>query len=244
MRACICNRPGFLIPIGTRWLLIICQSSKIRKNILDEENNDADVMGSLSERDVFLSHTSYYRLRLLEIKLSDLGIPKPEKNLPSMSDDFLNFLVNEEFTDFEIVTFRDETIMEEYNNFPDKYIDVIDKSMTSQAIFDDVLRSIKVHKSILLARWKHFRRLIDSGMNEAISNKMFIPEPYSWVRGLVFYLYTDKIDLREFEFPLGTLVDCSGVFLLSNLYEIPQLRIKLLSSLYKKLSNFVIEEDI
>lgn len=230
------------------------------ENILDEENNDADVMGSLSERDDDElvqeqdnenNHDHDYdqvqddvtRLRLLEIKLSDLGIPKPEKNLPSMSDDFLNFLVNEEFTDFEIVTFRDETIMEEYNNFPDKYIDVIDKSMTSQAIFDDVLRSIKVHKSILLARWKHFRRLIDSGMNEAISNKMFIPEPYSWVRGLVFYLYTDKIDLREFEFPLGTLVDCSGVLILSNLYEIPQLRIKLLSSLYKKLSNFVIEEE-
>ena len=251
---------AFITRLDSLFLLgqIVESLSDESENLLEEENNDADVMENLSERDDELvqeqdnenNHDPDYdqgqddvtKLHLLEIKLSDLGIPKPEKSLPSISDDFLNLLVDEEFTDFEIVTFKDEAIMEEYNKFPDKYIDVIDKSMTSGVICGDVLKSVKVHKSILLARWKHFRRLIESGMNEAISNKMFIPEPYSWVRGLVFYLYTDKIDSREIEFPLYTLVDYSGVLILSNLYEIPKLRIKLLSFLYKKLSNFVIEE--
>lgn len=232
------------------------------ENNIENENNVGEVITNLSERedddlaqdndrendhdhDLDLDHyqdNDNAKLHLLlEMKLSDLGVSKPEKNLPSMSDDFLNLLINEEFTDFEIITFKDEAVMEEYNKCPDKYIDIINNSISGREILSDTLKSIKVHKSILLARWKHFRRVIDSGMAEAISNKMFIPEPYSWVKGLVFYLYADRIHSREFDLPLCTLIDYSGVLILSNLYELPQLRIKLLSSLYKTLSNFVIE---
>ncbi|CUM55197.1 uncharacterized protein AC631_03704 [Debaryomyces fabryi] len=255
---------AFVRGLESLFLLGLTVESYLRhdgsENNFEDENNGGDVITSPSEReddDLTQDHENDYNHdldldhdqdddnaklhSLLEIKLSDLGISEPEKSLPSMSDDFLNLLINEEFTDFEIITFKDEVVMEEYNKCPDKYIDIINNSITNQEILSDTLKSIKVHKSILLARWKHFRRLIDSGMTEAISNKMFIPEPYSWVRGLVFYLYTDKIDLREFELPLCTLIDYSGVLILSNLYELPQLRVKLLSFLYKKLSDFVVE---
>lgn len=204
----------------------------------DDDNDDDELLGDQNQQIILDDSTKLHSL--LEIKLSDLGLSNYDRLSPTLASDFYNLLINEEFTDFEIIVFKDESIMEEHNKFPDKYSEIIHQSMSGQREITDILHSIKVHKSILLGRWKHFKRLIASGMTEAVSNKMFIPEPYAWVKGLIFYLYTDTIHLSE---PICTLEDYSGILILSNLYEIPLLRTQVLGYLYKELNYFIIDSE-
>ncbi|KAG0210417.1 hypothetical protein BGX28_009326 [Mortierella sp. GBA30] len=54
--------------------------------------------------------------------------------------------------------------------------------------------TILCHKLILMARWPHFASMVQSGMLEAQTSTLTLPEPYETVKGFVDYLYTDSIE--------------------------------------------------
>ncbi len=98
---------------------------------------------------------------------------------------------------------------------------------------------IHVHRLILQARWPHFARLWASQMAEFQTSKMHIPEPYSVVKAFLYYLYTDRIDpshedLGE-ESVAADLADVAGLLVMSNIYNIPHLRLLCVNRLGKEL---------
>lgn len=89
---------------------------------------------------------------------------------------------------------------------------------------------IHVHKLILSTRWPHFQRLYSSQMLEFHTKKMHIPEPYSAVRAFLYYLYTDSIMDAD-----TTLDDVAGMLVMSNIYDMPRLRLLCVNRLGKEL---------
>ncbi|KAJ4407452.1 hypothetical protein N0V85_004379 [Neurospora sp. IMI 360204] len=96
---------------------------------------------------------------------------------------------------------------------------------------------IHVHRLILQARWPHFARLWSSQMAEFHTKKMHIPEPYSVVKAFLYYLYTDRIDpgSEEDESITADLSDVAGLLVMSNIYNIPHLRLLCVNRLAKEL---------
>ncbi|KAL1841963.1 hypothetical protein VTJ49DRAFT_6286 [Mycothermus thermophilus] len=103
---------------------------------------------------------------------------------------------------------------------------------------------IHVHRLILQARWPHFARLWASQMAEFHTKKMHIPEPYTVVRAFLYYLYTDRIDPidpGDDDHRSGTgpatanLSDVAGLLVMSNIYNIPHLRLLCVNRLGKEL---------
>ncbi|PHH82323.1 hypothetical protein CDD82_6359 [Ophiocordyceps australis] len=96
---------------------------------------------------------------------------------------------------------------------------------------------IHVHKLILQARWPHFARLYSAQMAEFHTKRMHIPEPYPVVRAFLLYLYTDSI--RGTAEPDGDattdLSDVAGLLVMSNIYNIPHLRLLCVNRLAKEL---------
>ncbi|TPX08377.1 uncharacterized protein E0L32_010107 [Thyridium curvatum] len=100
---------------------------------------------------------------------------------------------------------------------------------------------IHVHKLILQARWPHFARLWASQMAEFHTKKMHIPEPYSVVKAFLYYLYTDRIDPpsedpgSDSSHTPANLSDVAGLLVMSNIYNIPHLRLLCVNRLAKEL---------
>ncbi|KAL2139324.1 hypothetical protein VTI28DRAFT_5338 [Corynascus sepedonium] len=97
---------------------------------------------------------------------------------------------------------------------------------------------IHVHRLILQARWPHFARLWASQMAEFQTRKMHIPEPYSVVKAFLYYLYTDRIDPTDDDAEENTMSDLSdvaGLLVMSNIYNIPHLRLLCVNRLSKEL---------
>ncbi|EHK25326.1 uncharacterized protein TRIVIDRAFT_85112 [Trichoderma virens Gv29-8] len=96
---------------------------------------------------------------------------------------------------------------------------------------------IHVHKLILQARWPHFARLYNAQMAEFHTKKMHIPEPYSVVKAFLLYLYTDNIHgTTETDSDATTdLSDVAGLLVMSNIYNIPHLRLLCVNRLAKEL---------
>jgi hypothetical protein len=96
---------------------------------------------------------------------------------------------------------------------------------------------IHVHKLILQARWPHFARLYNSQMAEFHTKKMHIPEPYSVVRAFLLYLYTDSIHgtIEADSDATTELSDVAGLLVMSNIYNIPHLRLLCVNRLAKEL---------
>jgi hypothetical protein len=96
---------------------------------------------------------------------------------------------------------------------------------------------IHVHKLLLQARWPHFARLYNAQMAEFHTKKMHIPEPYSVVRAFLLYLYTDSIrGTSEVHSDDTTeLPDVAGLLVMSNIYNIPHLRLLCVNRLAKEL---------
>ncbi|KAH8813334.1 hypothetical protein F5884DRAFT_820924 [Xylogone sp. PMI_703] len=90
---------------------------------------------------------------------------------------------------------------------------------------------IYVHKLILQARWPHFARLYNSQMAEFHTKRMHIPEPYLIVKAFLYYLYTDSIQPED----CGDLNDVAGLLVMSNIYNIPHLRLLCVNRLSKEL---------
>ena len=102
---------------------------------------------------------------------------------------------------------------------------------------------IYVHRLILQARWPHFARLWASQMAEFHTKKMHIPEPYNVVKAFLFYLYTDRIDPAcsaddddsNNSSVTADLSDVAGLLVMSNIYNIPHLRLLCVNRLSKEL---------
>ncbi len=100
---------------------------------------------------------------------------------------------------------------------------------------------IHVHRLILQARWPHFARLWASQMSEFHTKKMHIPEPYSVVKAFLYYLYTDRIDPSteddggDISGITADLADVAGLLVMSNIYNIPHLRLLCVNRLSKEL---------
>ncbi|KAK0734356.1 hypothetical protein B0T26DRAFT_633992 [Lasiosphaeria miniovina] len=97
---------------------------------------------------------------------------------------------------------------------------------------------IHVHRLILQARWPHFARLWSSQMAEFHTKKMHIPEPYSVVKAFLYYLYTDRIDpgsADDEDNLTADLSDVAGLLVMSNIYNIPHLRLLCVNRLSKEL---------
>ncbi|KAK4129474.1 hypothetical protein N657DRAFT_652852 [Parathielavia appendiculata] len=96
---------------------------------------------------------------------------------------------------------------------------------------------IHVHRLILQARWPHFARLWASQMAEFHTKKMHIPEPYSVVKAFLYYLYTDRIDPTDDDADnaMADLSDVAGLLVMSNIYNIPHLRLLCVNRLSKEL---------
>ncbi|KAI9744604.1 MAG: hypothetical protein M1818_002133 [Claussenomyces sp. TS43310] len=90
---------------------------------------------------------------------------------------------------------------------------------------------IHVHKLILQARWPHFARLYNAQMAEFHTKKMHIPEPYSVVKAFLYFLYTDSIHAED----CAELNDVAGLLVMSNIYNIPHLRLLCVNRLAKEL---------
>ncbi|RFU34791.1 hypothetical protein B7463_g1584, partial [Scytalidium lignicola] len=90
---------------------------------------------------------------------------------------------------------------------------------------------IYVHKLILQARWPHFARLYNSQMAEFHTKRMHIPEPYPVVKAFLYYLYTDSIQPED----CADLNDVAGLLVMSNIYNIPHLRLLCVNRLSKEL---------
>jgi hypothetical protein len=120
----------------------------------------------------------------------------------------------------------------------DDYVDVPSVAeatalSTISTAIASVSRPIHVHKLILHARWPHFARLWSAQMSEFHSKKMHIPEPYSAVRAFLFYLYTDSIAPNPQNGP--SLSDVAGMLVMSNIYDMPRLRLLCVHRLQREL---------
>ena len=68
-------------------------------------------------------------------------------------------------------------------------------------------------------------------MAEFHTKKMHIPEPYTVVKAFLYYLYTDSIHPED----CAELNDVAGLLVLSNIYNIPHLRLLCVNRLAKEL---------
>jgi hypothetical protein len=108
-----------------------------------------------------------------------------------------------------------------------------DESNQQQWLSPDASTSppIHVHKLILQARWPHFNRLYNAQMAEFHTKKMHIPEPFTVVKAFLYYLYTDSIQPED----CAELNDVAGLLVMSNIYNIPHLRLLCVNRLSKEL---------
>lgn len=218
------------------WKYVIISN---QKSLLLIGNNRGDKSSSI-EDEINLN-------AVLEIGLNHLGIFDNQDHLTSLANtpnntlanDFLHLLLSESYTDYEIYAVNDPKAKDKHLEINDSY-DIYDEEIFS----NPNVSLIKVHKHILIARWSHFQRLIDSGMSEAKSNRLFIPEPISWVKVLILYLYTGNIEFDRSIIPSFTLHDYSGLLILANYYELVDLRSQVLAALYKGLEIFISDKDI
>ena len=129
--------------------------------------------------------------------------------------------------DFIVTGERDDSISED---------GVLPDSTNSEHISGSLSSSsppIHVHKMILRARWPHFDRVYTSQMAEFQTKKMHIPEPYSTVRSFLHYLYTDSIATHtQYGFSLS---DIAGMLVMSNIYDMPRLRLLCINRLSREL---------
>lgn len=134
--------------------------------------------------------------------------------------------------DFVITALRDGETWED-DGFMTSAISSSESSSVQTWLSADAATSapIHVHKLILQARWPHFARLYNSQMAEFHTKKMHIPEPYSVVKAFLYYLYTDSIHPED----CAELNDVAGLLVISNIYNIPHLRLLCVNRLAKEM---------
>lgn len=170
---------------------------------------------------------------VLEVDLLDLGIdPQPQTDELPLVSDFRTYFLTGEYTDFAILAFKDQETKDRHAESEVDSTFLLDPDFVA-----DNLRLVPVHNAILLARWPHFRRVINSGMSETRSGQLFVPEPYAPVRALLYYLYTGTLDMNGAAGLGLTTLEYSTLLILSNLYELPKLRSVVLNVLFRLLAS-------
>ncbi|KAF2453527.1 hypothetical protein BDY21DRAFT_356161 [Lineolata rhizophorae] len=124
--------------------------------------------------------------------------------------------------DFVITAERDDDYEDEDDELVSVAEDGSEAATSQRAGAPNVSAPIHVHRFLLCARWPHFARLWSAQMSEFHSRKMHLPEPYSAVRAFLYYLYTDSIAAHNGAGP--SVTDVAGMLVLSNLYDMPRLR--------------------
>ncbi|ODH53241.1 hypothetical protein GX48_00437 [Paracoccidioides brasiliensis] len=135
-------------------------------------------------------------------------------------------------TDFIITAERDDL---NYSESSDS--STVSPSSQNEAIFVPnsacTSQPIHVHRIILQARWPHFKRLYSAQMAEYHTKRMHIPEPYSFVRAFLYYLYTDSIAGHP-EY-CSDIIEVAGMLVMANLYDMPKLRLLCVNRLSREL---------
>ncbi|RLV92228.1 NGG1-interacting factor 3 [Spathaspora sp. JA1] len=219
-------------------------NNNLTEDTMEESDDEVIGSGAEEEEDEYDENRLNKLRYILEINLCDFGIPSYESVLArklslgngGLANSFHNLLIQQAYTDFEIIGLAHEDDRSKYQTGGGRTNISMTESKDTTSF-----KAIQVHKSILLARWPHFVRLISVGMNETIENKMFIPEPFLWIKGLIYYLYVGTIEFdakfmgAEGEF---NIVDYSGLLNLANLYELSELRTLVLNKLFKMFDRF------
>ncbi|KAI5958664.1 hypothetical protein KGF57_002509 [Candida theae] len=152
---------------------------------------------------------------VLEVELASFGVSNQSRY--TVSSDFEKLFESHLFADFEITSLVDEDDKRNFEN---------------QIAYNT--KSMPVHKAILSARWPHFYRMISSGMNETLENRVFIPEPFCRVNAMVYYLYVGKIKHDEHL----AIYDYSALVVLANMYELSDFKSLVLSKLVSLFEQF------
>jgi hypothetical protein len=169
----------------------------------------------------------------LSSTIAERHTPQPSKGLGADLAKLFNVAPEKgSGTDFTITALRDGDDWEE-EAYMSSSIVRADQSQEQNWLSSDASTSppIHVHKLILQARWPHFARLYDAQMAEFHTKRMHIPEPYSVVKAFLFYLYTDSIHPDD----CPELDDVAGLLVMSNIYNIPNLRLLCVNRLSKEL---------
>ncbi|KAF9432804.1 hypothetical protein BGZ76_010307 [Entomortierella beljakovae] len=98
---------------------------------------------------------------------------------------------------------------------------------------------ILCHKLILMARWPHFASMVQSGMIEAQTSTLTLPEPYETVKAFIEYLYTDSIEGMSTEtiadlLVMGSMYVMRRLILLCNSVLHQQIDIETVSRIYHR----------
>lgn len=169
---------------------------------------------------------------LLSFDISELGVENSRKVDDSVISHLRLLFTQEQYTDFRIVTFLSQENKEQSQaEFLENGFSTYDTQAGSTH-----MSVIKVHKAILASRWPHFKRIIDSGMEESHAAVLVIPEVYNSVWMMLYYLYTGNIDFSPVPAPRFSLADYSALLNLANLYELPAFRALIIHVLENKLS--------
>lgn len=136
-------------------------------------------------------------------------------------------------TDFTITASRDDDDFNDEDEYISNAVARTDNEIGQTWLPANASTSppIHVHKLILQARWPHFARLYNAQMAEFHTKKMHIPEPYSVVKAFLYYLYTDSIHPED----CAELNDVAGLLVMSNIYNMPRLRLVCVNRLAKEL---------
>ncbi|KAJ3092868.1 hypothetical protein HK102_001282 [Quaeritorhiza haematococci] len=151
-------------------------------------NHDSNQFLLLGARDW---ESDEYLSSVLSIDLESYGIVNVPP--PSLGMNFAPLLESAEFSDFSIICSGEN-----------------EGEIASQD-------PIKVHKLVLFARWPHFAAMCRSGMSEAASGTMTIPESRATVEAFVRYLYTDTLN----DIPPEIVAD---LLVLANMYCLDRLQ--------------------
>ena len=134
-------------------------------------------------------------------------------------------------TDFTVTALRDDYDWEDEGLVSPDVVHQTQSHLLRDWTDVPTSQPIYVHKLILQARWPHFARLYSSQMAEFQSKKMHMPEPYSVVKAFLYYLYTDSVSMED----VPDLNDVAGLLVLSNMYDIPHLRLLCVNRLSKEM---------
>jgi BTB/POZ domain/Galactose oxidase, central domain len=164
---------------------------------------------------------------VLEVDLSNFGIVVNEAMLDlklSVNDEGLGGIARDLVCLLEDIDSTDFSIVTEYDD------DEEDSHIISTTTIDGVQRpNIRCHTLILQARWSHFKRLLNAKMSEFHTRQLILPEPYTVIKSLITYFYTDIL-------PSVSIPVLARLLVLANLYQITRLRTLCLGKLLRELT--------
>jgi hypothetical protein len=142
---------------------------------------------------------------VLRVELDELGvIPVPP---PQLGNDLIKLLIQQ------------QELQQRNTDF------------TIRSLSEPNATPLQVHRLVLMARWPHFVHLIESGMEESVTNILTMSESGDILAAFVRFLYTDTLNDRLFT----TELVCE-LLVMSHLYILPRLLALCLRRLFNELN--------